>query len=374
MFIQSIPITGVSASTCVASQSDQVLNSQVDVDEITPTQRPSVHEASVRELLPRLNSINIRLNDVSVAASCLSMALLPDSADFDIEACRGLNYLKSPFGECIKVQSNILALIEKIEASKVSEHLLELELSSACRVAGSREMLDIERSLLEDTLGQLRGIPYPPRDVQDTLNQPKASDDFFVGLQGTIDIIKNQYLSIYENVLTVYSNFYKDFNEKIMAKMGDWITGKEDGKKVEISADLFNSLDKLIKYYEPGGLGNAQLYPVNSVATSELAQQWSQALGVPLQGSFGTVRIDLSPLRSMADSLKGKDKITMDAAQFQAWQTGFSSQESALKNQLQLFTTKYANANSYYENFNKILSSQLSQYAEMLKAIASGIG
>jgi hypothetical protein len=65
---------------------------------------------------------------------------------------------------------------------------------------------------------------------------------------------------------------------------------------------------------------------------------------------------------------------TWDTAKFQAWQTGFNSLEGDLKNQLQLFTTKYGNANSYHENFNKILSSQLSQYAEMLKALASGIG
>lgn len=66
--------------------------------------------------------------------------------------------------------------------------------------------------------------------------------------------------------------------------------------------------------------------------------------------------------------------VKWDTAKFQAWQTGFNSQEGDLKNQLQLFTTKYGSANSYHENFNKILSSQLSQYAEMLKAIASGIG
>lgn len=44
-----------------------------------------------------------------------------------------------------------------------------------------------------------------------------------------------------------------------------------------------------------------------------------------------------------------------------------------MKNQLQMFTTKYGNANSDHENFNKILSSQLSQYAEMLKTIVGGI-
>lgn len=89
----------------------------------------------------------------------------------------------------------------------------------------------------------------------------------------------------------------------------------------------------------------------------------------------GTYRVmmDLSPLQKMIDAAPSNAE-TWNSAKFQAWQTGFNSQEGDLKNQLQLFTTKYGSANSYHENFNKILSSQLSQYAEMLKAIASGIG
>jgi hypothetical protein len=40
---------------------------------------------------------------------------------------------------------------------------------------------------------------------------------------------------------------------------------------------------------------------------------------------------------------------------------------------LQMFTSKYGNANSYHDNFQKALSSMLSQFAEMLKAYTSGL-
>lgn len=44
-----------------------------------------------------------------------------------------------------------------------------------------------------------------------------------------------------------------------------------------------------------------------------------------------------------------------------------------MKNQLQMFATKYGNANVYHENHNKILSSQIRQYAETLKTIVGWI-
>ncbi|MNL12862.1 Invasin IpaD [compost metagenome] len=61
--------------------------------------------------------------------------------------------------------------------------------------------------------------------------------------------------------------------------------------------------------------------------------------------------------------------VVWDTAKFQAWQTGFNSQEERMKNMLQSFTQKYSNANAYHDNFNKTLSSHLNQYADMLKAM-----
>ena len=81
------------------------------------------------------------------------------------------------------------------------------------------------------------------------------------------------------------------------------------------------------------------------------------------------MQMDLSALTSMRDAAP-VEPVEWDSAVFQAWQTGFNSLEGDLKNQLQVFSTKYGNANSYYENFNKILSSQLSQLAETLRAMA----
>ncbi|HDS1817659.1 TPA: IpaD/SipD/SspD family type III secretion system needle tip protein [Pseudomonas putida] len=239
-------------------------------------------------------------------------------------------------------------MLGKIEAGKVQGHLLEADLR---KLAALRNALDAS----------------------------SGNADFFEQLLAMIGFIKGEYLAIYEALLTKYSDFYKEFNETIMAKMGDWIKGKSDGKEVEISGDLHDALEALRSKYQQAPAG--ALYPISGEgsATQDEARKWAKAMGLPEScvqpdGKGGyRVMMDLSPLDAMIAAAP-QGTVTWDTAKFQAWQTGFNSQEGDLKNQLQLFTTKYGNANSYHENFNKILSSQLSQYAEMLKAIASGIG
>ena len=268
----------------------------------------------------------------------------------------------------------------RAEASKVQGHLLTAELRkwAALEAALAQPASPDIQQWAGDTLKKLNDLPQAPEAVRDALNPDMGSADFFEQLLAMIGFIKGEYLAIYEELLTKYSDFFKAFNETIMAKMGDWITGVGDGKEVRISSGLHDALTALRNKYQqaPDGV----LYPTSDTgsATKEDAQMWANALGLPEScvqpdGKGGyRVMMDLSPLDAMiaAAPVSGA---TWDTAKFQAWQTGFNSQEGDLKNQLQLFTTKYGNANSYHENFNKILSSQLSQYAEMLKAIASGI-
>lgn len=250
------------------------------------------------------------------------------------------------------------------------------------------------RRLADDTLAQLRQLEIPPPLTQEVLNQPNSSAGFFDQLLAMIGQIRGEYLAVYEELLKKYSNFYGEFNKEIMAEMSKWIEGSSDGKNVTLRRGLLESVEDLIKKYsaQPTGV----LFPIPDKdgklppATEADAKKWAEAMGmgkdspnVKPDGKGGfVVMMDLSPLIKMRDNLTpifkspgGSDKLeaTIDSAKFQAWQTGFNSMEGELKNQLQVFTTKYSNANSYHENFNKILSSHLSQYAETLGSILKAL-
>ena len=226
---------------------------------------------------------------------------------------------------------------------------------------------------------------------------------FFDQLEKMIRFIKSDYLKVYEGLVKKYSDFYTEFNQQVMAKMGGWVTGKDDGKKVELDGGLYDALSALREKYAVAPAG--AFYPLENAgpASKDDATKWAIAMGlitekdvvdnsdkfqkiVQQNGSGWNVMMDLSSLDSMLESLPSERRLvsakplkyawsgkteTWDSASFQSWQTGFNSNESDLKNQLQMFSTKYGSANSYYENFNKILSSQLAQYADMLKGYLS---
>ncbi|MGH8347948.1 MAG: IpaD/SipD/SspD family type III secretion system needle tip protein [Pseudomonas sp.] len=223
----------------------------------------------------------------------------------------------------------------------------------------------------------LQKMPVPVEIVDDFEAGVKSSNDFFDKLLELINLIKNGYLAGYEHIIAAYSEFFKDFNAEITAKLKDWIEGANDGKEVKLNAGALRAaLDNLIrKYTHPNHASVLFPRPGEGGTSREEAEKWREALGLPpaclKQNANGTycVVIDTGPLHTMRSSVAAGGTVKWDTAKFQAWQTGFNAQEERMKNMLQSFTQKYSNANSYHDNFNKTLSSHLNQFSDMLKAM-----
>ncbi len=209
--------------------------------------------------------------------------------------------------------------------------------------------------------------------------------EFFDKLIELIGLIGSGYLSVYEHIVGTYSDFFKEFNNKITAKLKDWMEAGDEGKEITLDVkELRDALKELIDEF-----GKKVLFPVPakegdppSTATPEekekAARNWLKALGLPDEclkyDADGNpyITLDVGPLQEMYDAF-GKapdpipDSVTWDSARFQAWQTGFNAQSEQLKNELQRLTQKYSSANSTHDNFIKVLSSHLSQFSDMLK-------
>lgn len=94
----------------------------------------------------------------------------------------------------------------------------------------------------------LQKMPVPAEIVDDFEAGVKSSNDFFDKLLELIDLIKKGYLAGYEHIIAAYSDFFKDFNEEITAKMKDWVEGANEGKEVKLNAGALRAaLDNLIK-------------------------------------------------------------------------------------------------------------------------------
>ncbi|WP_338585565.1 IpaD/SipD/SspD family type III secretion system needle tip protein [Pseudomonas sp. MAG733B] len=305
------------------------------------------------------------------------------------------NMLKCPAGVPRDLQGSpaeILAqyfssaeFVEQIHAKRIRSLMWTHQMRQSGRVFNHcLETLPMEqRQQLYDEqdriLKELIRMPVPDEIADEFDVRVNSSSEFFDKLLELIDLIKNGYLAGYEHIIAAYSEFFADFNAEILAKMKDWIKGGDDGKEVTLNTrSLRTALENLIKKYTHPS-PDSVLYPDpdKGGVSMEEADAWRKALGLPesclKKNTDGTycVVIDIGPLTTMLDSVPNPwmGMVTWDTAKFQAWQTGFNSQEERMKNMLQSFTQKYSNANSYHDNFNKTLSSHLNQYADMLKAM-----
>ncbi|NWE50246.1 IpaD/SipD/SspD family type III secretion system needle tip protein [Pseudomonas gingeri] len=258
---------------------------------------------------------------------------------------------------------------------ELSEQIAGLTLSDELQQWQEQTLTELTEQL--DAVPEIRG-----QGTQRTQGIP----DFFDKLIELIGLIGSGYLSVYEHIVATYSEFFKAFNEQITSKLHEWIKGANEGKDVELNVDeLRKALDDLKQQFgqAPAGV----LFPVPAApgappntASQEEAQRWIDAMGSGrlVDNGDGTysVMIDLSALDSMIKRLDDipageitDGRVTWNSAQFQAWQTGFNAQGEQFKNELQKLTQKYSSANSTHDNFIKTLSSHLSQFTDMLKAM-----
>lgn len=279
----------------------------------------------------------------------------------------------------------IAEFAEQVQTKRVRSEMWAQQLrQSGAVMTHLRETLPMEQRQHLDAaqtsiLLDLQTAQMPPAEIAGPFNQGiNSSNDFFDKLLELIDLIKNGYLAGYEHIIKVYSEFFDAFNTEISAKLVDWIQGANDGKDVKVDAGSIRAaLQSLIQKYSPPN-PDSVLFPAPGMGAASKAQaeKWLAALGLPDSclkdngdGTFSVV-MDLAPLTAMMNSLlSGGGWVTWDTAKYQQWQTGFNAQQENMKNRLQSFTQKYSNANSYHDNFNKTLSSHLSQYSDMLRAM-----
>lgn len=215
-----------------------------------------------------------------------------------------------------------------------------------------------------------------------TLLRDKGSDFYLWDqLAFGINSVNVAYLQAYQEIVSRYVNFYTNFSDKVLAKMGDWVTATsgDNGDKITLDTGaLGGALDSLIKSNE------LLLYKVKdredsdkkvTKSASEAAKEWFYELtgykdtslprgGISLKSP--ELYIDVTPLENMKKSLGGLPK-DMNSAKFQAWKAGFDSQAEELKSTMQALTQKYSNANSIFDNLVKVLSSTITACLETEK-------
>ncbi|WP_258089425.1 IpaD/SipD/SspD family type III secretion system needle tip protein [Serratia liquefaciens] len=191
---------------------------------------------------------------------------------------------------------------------------------------------------------------------------PSSSWDIYKDLSAAIDEMDKNYLKVYADVVSKYTEFFDDVN-KTAGSMADMMEVNDDGK-IRVSATYTHDLKALASKWAENDVLISDLSPAEAVS-------WAEALG-PLARAEGTeVKIDLSALESIVETAyeltQGSDS-WKSPQEFQAFNEELAIHKEKLQSNMQTLIQKYSTANSTFDNLIKVLSSTISSLLESDKS------
>jgi invasin D len=88
----------------------------------------------------------------------------------------------------------------------------------------------------------------------------------------------------------------------------------------------------------------------------------------------GKIEFNLDQYSAASDYPSGIIGVQVSTASYQAWLASFNAGGSALQSNMQAFAQRYSQANSTFDNLNKVLSGAIASLAESAKDVLKTLG
>ena len=196
--------------------------------------------------------------------------------------------------------------------------------------------------------------------------------DLWQVLATAIGSIKNDYVDEYAKLMKAYADMYQVYNETVVKAAGEAVTASQ------VSGHVWFERRTVIKGYsdfkEKMGKISQNLGSVKG--WSDMDEQARQQMKTTLAPAFnvdnnGNITFNLDQYDSMpslpSDSENGTS--TPSTASYQAWLATFNAVGTGLQSNMQSFAQRYSQANSTFDNLNKVLSGAISALADSAKEV-----
>ncbi|SOO29918.1 putative xsa-invasion protein [Xanthomonas phaseoli pv. phaseoli] len=194
----------------------------------------------------------------------------------------------------------------------------------------------------------------------DSLERSDAAQ--YGGLYATIGAAKAAIVDNYGNLISEYMSYTQSATD-LVADLSKYVKATDDGSKVTFNADdLRSEIQQKID--------SLSQWSLTTPGTSLLSvNDWNKELS----GNFiatknadatTTLRLDLTNLIGMRDSLAEYSNADISVTQYNAWYSGFSSEKDNVQNLSQSIAEKYSRMNSAFDNLVRMMSSTISALLE----------
>lgn len=192
--------------------------------------------------------------------------------------------------------------------------------------------------------------------------------ELWAAMAKAIGNIKSDYVDFYADLMQKYTELYEAYNNTVQKASANAVKAGEDGNNVDFNNSTmqqgYTDFNNAVKGIDPGSVENwgsmSQEEKDSMTATLEPAFKIDQSTG---KISFNLDQYHNSP--NFPSDGSGK----VSTASYQAWLATFNAVGTGLQSNMQSFAQRYTQANSTFDNLNKVLSGAISSLADSAKEV-----
>lgn len=185
--------------------------------------------------------------------------------------------------------------------------------------------------------------------------------------------IRTNYVDFYAGLMQKYTEMYEAYNEYVQKASADAVKAGEDGNNVDFNNNTmkggYDKFNNAVNGMDLGSVANwdkmTDEQKASMTATLEPAFKVDQGSG---KISFNLDQYNGRPYYPS----DGGGKVSTSS--YQAWLASFNAIGTGLQSNMQSFAQRYTQANSTFDNLNKVLSGAISSMADSAKDVLKALG
>lgn len=187
--------------------------------------------------------------------------------------------------------------------------------------------------------------------------------------------IKTDYVDFYSTLMQKYTEMYEAFNTYCQKASSSAVSTGDDGNNVKFNTGTMNSgynnfYNKLVSI--ENSLGSIKNW-------GQMSSEERESMVATLEPAFkvdnGKIWFNIDQYNSVKGTQpSGISDGKVSTASYQAWLATFNAAGSAFQSNMQSFAQRYSQANSTFDNLNKVLSGAISSLAESAKEVLKSLG
>lgn len=194
----------------------------------------------------------------------------------------------------------------------------------------------------------------------------------------SIASIKTNYVDFYSSLMLQYADFYQAYTE-LQSKAAGAVSEGKDGNYIawndKVMSDAFTAFKEKIASLN-NNLGTVpQWDQLSATERQQMADTLKPAFAVDMETgkiTFDQSALSACPAYPTGVAVPGLNlPVNINMASYNAWLAAFNSMGNTFQSNMQAFSQRYTQANSTFDNLNKVLSSSITALLECAKAFLS---